>query len=127
MGAPVKAPDFYSWCGKLRILYEHPGNVYIGTLLLAIAVAALVGSVKRLVTAYRHADDYTCSLWFIRGLRCLLIAATTGSWSASFFFNQRWLFIIGLIILCQEMYEGAVISSALRDGAKIEKGGKLFP
>ncbi len=57
----------------------------------------------------------------------MLISLTAGAWSASFFWNQRWLLIIGLVIICQEIYEGAVISSALRDGAKIEKEKKIFP
>jgi hypothetical protein len=55
-----------------------------------------------------------------------LISLTAATWSAAFFFNQKWLFIIGLIIIAQELYEGAVLSAALKIGEKIEKGEKLF-
>ena len=106
----------------MSFLYEHPINLYISISLLVIAVVSIALSIKRFIAAYCHSEEYACSLWFIRGIRFLLISLTAGAWSASFFWNQRWLLIIGLVIICQEIYEGAVISSALRDGAKIEKG-----
>ncbi len=113
-------------CDRMNFLYEPPINLYISFILLVIAVVSIAFSIKRFITAYHHVNEYTCSLWFIRGIRFLLISLTSGAWSASFFLNERWLFIIGLVIICQEIYEGAIISSALRDGAKIEKGSKLF-
>ena len=111
----------------MRFLYEHPLNLYVATFFFVIAVVSLAACIKRLITAYHHAGDYSCSLWFIRGIRFLLISLTAGAWSASFFWNQRWLFIIGLVIICQEIYEGAIISAALRDGAKLEAGRRTFP
>ncbi len=54
----------------------------------------------------------------------MLIALTAGAWAAGFFWKQPWLLIIGLVIICQELYEGAMIGSALRTGAKIERGEK---
>lgn len=111
----------------MNFLYEQPFNVYISCILLMVAVVSICFSIKRFITAIDHADDYSCSLWFVRGIRFLLISLTAGAWSASFYWNQRWLLIIGLVIICQEIYEGAVIGSALRDGAEIEKGNKSFP
>lgn len=110
----------------MRFLYEHPTNLYLSFTLLVIAVTSLGLCVRRFITAYHHAGQYACAIWFIRGIRCLLIALTAGAWSASFFWNQPWLLIIGLVIICQELYEGVIISSALRSGAKIEKGEKII-
>jgi len=40
-----------------------------------------------------------------------------------FFLGARtWLLVIGLVIICQELFEGVVLSSALRRGNAIEKG-----
>ena len=110
----------------MSFLYEHPTNLYLSFILFVIAVTSLGLCVRRFITAYHHSGQYACAMWFIRGIRCLLIALTAGAWSASFFWNQRCLLIIGLVIICQELYEGAIISSALRSGAKIEKGEKII-
>jgi hypothetical protein len=111
----------------VEILYEPPINRILVFLRLGVSGIALWLSLRRFMTAYHHAGQYDCSLWMIRGIRCLLIALTAGAWSASFFWNKGWLFIIGLVIMAQELYEGAVVSSALRRGAKIESGKKNFP
>jgi hypothetical protein len=92
-----------------------------------IACVSIVLSIHRFFRAYQHAGEYDASQWFIRGIRWLLISLTAAAWSASFFFNQKWLFIIGLVIICQELYEGAIIASALRNGAKMEKKEKTHP
>jgi multisubunit Na+/H+ antiporter MnhG subunit len=105
-------------------LYQHPVNLYITAFLLAVAVLSLVLAVRRFLTAYRRASDTTCALWLTRGLRFVLIGLTAGAWAASFYWNQRWLLIIGLVIICQELYEGAMIAAALRKGARIENGEK---
>ncbi|MBI5603429.1 MAG: hypothetical protein HY879_08730 [Deltaproteobacteria bacterium] len=111
----------------MGFLYEPPINQILALLLLGVAGIALWLSLRRFISAYHQAGQYDCSLWIIRAIRCLLIALTAGAWSASFFWNKRWLFIIGLIIIGQELYEGAVVSFALRRGAKIESGEKNFP
>ncbi len=103
-------------------LYEYPINIILSLALLVISDVSLVFCIRRFITAYRHYGKYSCSIWFVRGIRCLLIALTAIAWSANFYLNQRWLFLVGLVIICQELYEGAIISSALRNGAKIEKG-----
>lgn len=110
----------------MSFLYEHPINLYLSLTLFLIAVISLGLCVRRFIAAYHFSGQYACAIWFIRGIRYLLIALTAGAWSASFFWNQRWLLIIGLVIICQELYEGVIISSALRSGAKIEKGEKTI-
>jgi hypothetical protein len=108
-------------------LYEPPLNRILALLLLGGAGIAAWLSLRRFITAYHRAGQYDCSLWIIRAIRCLLIALTAGAWSASFFWNKGWLFIIGLVIMGQELYEEAIVSFALRRGAKIESRGKDFP
>jgi len=52
----------------------------------------------------------------VRGLRGLVISITALAWAASVHWGQEWLFIIGLIILAQELYEMGVITLILRVG-----------
>jgi hypothetical protein len=110
----------------LNALFTPPINQYLSLILLAICIVFLVLCSRRFWNAYRDAGQYDASRWFIRGIRCLLISLTAAAWSAAFFFNQKWLFIIGLIIFTQEMYEGAMLSAALKAGEKIEKKRNVF-
>ena len=107
-------------------LFTPPIYQFLSLILLAICFVSLMLSIRRFMAAYRHAGQYGASRWFIRGIRCLLISLTAAAWSAGFFFHQRWLLIIGLIIIAQELYEGAMLSAALKTGEKIEKGEKPF-
>lgn len=52
----------------------------------------------------------------VRGLRGLVISITALAWAAGVYWGQGWLFIIGLIILAQELYEMGVIALILRGG-----------
>nr|MCU0600973.1 hypothetical protein [Desulfobacterales bacterium] len=97
-------------------LFTQPINQYLSLILLIISIVFLVLCVVRFRAAYRLSGQYGASRWFIRGIRCLLISLTAAAWSAAFFFNQKWLIIIGLIIIAQEMYEGAMLSAALKMG-----------
>ena len=110
----------------LDALFTQPTNQYLALILLTLCVVFMVLCGRRFWTAFRHAGQYGASRWFIRGIRCLLISLTAAAWSAAFFFNQKWLFIIGLIIIAQELYEGAMLSAALKMGEKIERGEKPF-
>ena len=111
----------------MNVFYEPPLNLYLSILLLGMAIGSFLFCIGRFKKSYHHAGEYSSAAWFIRGIRYLLISLTAGVWSASFFWNQRWLFIIGLVIICQELFEGAILSSALREGAKVEEGKKDFP
>ncbi len=108
----------------MSFLYGHPINLYLSFTLSVIAVISLVLCVRRFITAYCHSGQYACAIWFIRGIRSMLITLTAVAWAAGFFWKQPWLLIIGLVIICQELYEGAIIGFALRTGAKIERGEK---
>lgn len=91
------------------------------TLLLAgTAVGAAALSLQRFRRAYRLAGQYGSAVWFVRGIRCLIIALTAAAWAAGIHWGQTWLLIIGLVILGQELYEGFVLSSALREGQRLE-------
>jgi len=106
----------------LDFLYQPPLSLYLTAALSIISTISIVLCVQRFRRAYHDPEEYSCAIWFIKGIRSLLISLTAGAWAASLFWNQRWLFIIGLIIICQELWEGAVLSSILKKGIKIEKG-----
>ena len=101
-------------------MYQPPANYYLSGILILVAVQFGVLGIRRFVTAFRHYGEYTCASWLIKGIRCSLIALTALTWSASLFFQQQWLFIIGLVIIGQELFEGFLLSSAVKDGAELE-------
>ncbi len=105
----------------MDVLFQPPINRLLSGILLGIAGLFFSLSIRRFVFAYRRAGDLSSAQLFVRAIRCLIIALTA-AWSAGFFWNQSWLLIIGLIILCQELYEGAILGAALRTGRQIEKG-----
>lgn len=106
----------------LKLLYSPPINLYISVALLIIAVVSLSFCVRRFITAYNTRGEYVSAQWFIRGIRFLLIGLTAAVWSAGFLWAKTWLLIIGLVIICQELFEGVILSTALRKGNAIEKG-----
>jgi len=99
-----------------------PINLYIATVLLVTAVISFLFCSRRFISAYKSRGEYISALWFIRGIRFLLIGLTAGVWAAGFFWSKTWLLIIGLVIICQELFEGVILSTALRKGNAIEKG-----
>jgi hypothetical protein len=94
----------------------------LAVLLVAVSVWATALCVRRLRTAYRLAGEYACAVWLVRGIRCLIIALTAAAWAAGCYWRQHWLLIVGLVILAQELYEGFVLSAALREGLRHENG-----
>jgi multisubunit Na+/H+ antiporter MnhG subunit len=103
-------------------LFQTPFNHQLAVLLGVIALLAALMGIHRFRKAYTLAGDYRSAIWFVRGIRCLIIALTSAAWAVGFYWQQSWLLIIGLVILAQELYEGFVLSAALRDGYRIETG-----
>ncbi len=106
----------------MNVLFQPPIGTGMAVLLAGVAILAAVLCIQRFRTAYRLAGQYACAIWFVRGIRCLIITLTAAAWAAGFYWQQHWLLIIGLVILAQELYEGFVLSAALRDGLRIENG-----
>lgn len=102
------------------VFFQPPLAIPLSLILASIAISAAVLSVQRFRKAYILAGNYCCAVWFVRGIRCLIIALTTATWSAGVYWGQTWLLIVGLVILAQELYEGFVLSAALRDGQRLE-------
>ncbi len=102
-------------------LFEPPVNRLIAGGLLGLAGLSITLCIRRFVLAYRQVGHLASAQWFVRAIRCLLIALTTAAWAAGFWWNQPWLLIIGLIIICQELYEGAILGAALRTGMRLEQ------
>lgn len=77
-------------------------------------------SIKRFILAYRRAGRLASAQWVVRAMRCLIIAFTAGVWAAGLFWSQAWLLIIGMVIICQELYETAILGVILRRGIRTE-------
>lgn len=106
--------------------FQPPINRLLAGMLLVIAGLFFGLCIRRFGFAYRRTRGLSSARWFVRAIRCLIVALTAAAWSAGFFWSQSWLLIIGLIILCQELFEGAMLGAALRAGMKIEKGESPF-
>ena len=106
----------------MDILFRPPFNMPLTMLAASIALGAGLLSLHRFQKAYRLSGHYCCAVWFVRGIRCLIVALTTAAWAAGLYWEQTWLLIIGLVILAQELYEGFVLSAALREGQRLENG-----
>lgn len=104
----------------MDFLFESPLNRLIAGGLLGTAGLAAILSVRRFLFSYRKAGELSSAQWFVRAIRCLIIALTAGVWAAGFFWNQSWLLIIGLVIICQELYETAILGIILRSGKRNE-------
>jgi hypothetical protein len=102
-------------------IFPPPFTIPLALLLAGVSMAAAGLSVHRFHKAYRLAGHYHCAVWFVRGIRCLIIALTSAAWTAGVYWGQTWLLIIGLVILAQELYEGFVLSAALREGQRLER------
>ena len=88
---------------------------------MVFAVGSLRFSIIRFISAYNTRGEYASSLWLVRGIRFLLIGLTAAAWAAGFYWEQPWLLMIGLVIICQELFEGVILGIALRKGNAIEK------
>ena len=106
----------------MDIFFQPPVGIGLAALLAGMAVLSAAFCIQRFRNAYRLAGQYICAIWFVRGIRCLIIALTAAAWAAGFYWQQSWLLIVGLVILAQELYEGFVLSAALREGLRIENG-----
>ena len=104
----------------MDILFEPPLNRLLAGGLLGLAGLAMILCIRRFIFSYHQAGSLASAQWIVRALRWLLIALTAAAWAAGFFWNQSWLLIIGLIIICQELYEGAILGAALRIGMRFE-------
>ena len=111
----------------MDVLVQTSLNTHLAVLLVGISLLAALLALIRFHKAYRLAGHYRCAIWLVRGIRCLIITLTAAAWAAGFYWQQSWLLIIGLVILAQELYEGFVLSAALRDGYKIETGRSHLP
>lgn len=111
----------------MDFFYQPPLNSYLAIALSAVSIISMAVCILRFRRAYLEKEEYECAAWFIKAIRSLLISLTASAWVASLFWNQTWLFIIGLVIICQELWEGAVLSSILKKGTKLDKGENVFP
>ena len=103
--------------------FTPPVSQMIAGGLLGVAILSGVLCVRRFLRAW-FTNDMVRAHWLLRTLRCLLMALTAAAWAAAFWWNRPWLLIIGLVILGQELYEGAVLGALLRSGRRLEQASK---
>lgn len=111
----------------MSFIYSSPLSSVLSAVLLGLAGFSFTLCVRRFAAAGRCSGEYLCAAYVVRGIRWLLIGLTALAWSADFFWGLGWLFVIGLVIIGQELYECAFLSAALREGIKIERDGEPFP
>lgn len=92
-----------------------PEGPLLFAVLLTTALFALVRSGAAFRSAVRtYATPSQCLLWIVRALRRLVIGLTAAAFAAGVWFDQGWLFAVGLVILLQEMYEMTLLRLIIR-------------
>jgi hypothetical protein len=93
--------------------------------LLALAVVAvIVGAwagargVRLLARGLRRGEDPSASLWVVRGLRGIIVAACMASLAVGTVLGQVWLVVFGALWLAEEIYETGILALILRAGAR---------
>lgn len=93
--------------------------------LLALVFAIISGwSLWRSIKCFRETirtfgEPSDCLLWIIRALRNLIIGLSTGAFAAGFYYAKGWLFIVGLVILAQEMYEMGMLRMIVKQEERL--------
>ncbi len=107
---------------NLQFLFQSPLSDMLAFLLFSVSMITLIKSVRGFRRAYQLRGEYACAIWILRSIRFLLISLALLAWAAGIFWAQTWLLIISLVIIAQEIYEGAVLSQILKMGNEIEEG-----
>jgi hypothetical protein len=83
-------------------------------------MSSALRGLRFLVLAIRKPDHPSGPLRVVRGLRGLIVTLALLAWAIALLYNKMWLFIIGAIVLAQELYEMGFLSLILRSEGKIQ-------
>ncbi len=90
----------------------------VGPLLVdGLAVIAAVfawRAVRHLARSLRDPDHADSSVWLIRGIRALIVAATSVVFAFGLIYESRAMLLIAAVILGEELYETGVVLVVLR-------------
>jgi hypothetical protein len=83
-----------------------------------IVVAAVFGwrAARQVTRALRDSDHDDSSLWLIRGIRALIVAAASLALALGLIYESRATMLIAAVILGEELYETGVLLLILRRG-----------
>jgi hypothetical protein len=81
-----------------------------------VVLAAVFGwrAVRQVTRALRDSDHDDSSVWLIRGIRALIIAAASLAFALGLAYGSRATMLIAAVILGEELYETGVVLLVLR-------------
>lgn len=81
-----------------------------------VVLAAVFGwrAVRQVTRALRDSDHDDSSVWLIRGIRALIIAAACLAFALGISYGSRATMLIAAVILGEELYETGVVLLVLR-------------
>ena len=113
--------DERQWTQVVRMDFiDHsPFKQIVATLLLLLGMSSALRGLRFLIFAIRKPEHPSGPLRVVRGLRGLIVALALFAWAIALLYSKKWLFIIGAIVLAQELYEMGFLSLILRADGKI--------
>ncbi len=82
--------------------------------LVVLAAVFAWRAVRQVARALRDSDHRDSSLWLIRGIRALIIAAASLAFALGIVYGSRATMLIAAVILGEELYETGVVLLVLR-------------
>jgi hypothetical protein len=82
--------------------------------LVVLAAVFAWRAVRQVARALRDSDHRDSSLWLIRGIRALIIAAASLAFALGIVYGSRATMLIAAVILGEELYETGVLLLVLR-------------
>jgi hypothetical protein len=102
----------------MDLLYHHPIQQIAATLLLLFGLSSALWGLHLLFLGIRKPDHLSDPLRVVRGLWAVIVALALVVWSCAILFRKEWLFIVGGIVVAQELYEMGFLSLILRADKK---------
>jgi hypothetical protein len=104
----------------MDFLYASAMNHLAAALFLLFGVSVAVRGLGLLFLGIRKPDHPSGPLRVVHGLRAMIVALALVVWAWALLSRKEWLFIIGAIVLTQELYETGILSLILRAERKAQ-------
>ena len=89
-------------------------HVVLAVVALALALAAFARGARLVARALRDTDDPESSLWLIRGIRGVVLAASAVGLALGLLTSSTGVIVVALVFLAEELYETGVVALVLR-------------
>ncbi len=100
----------------MRLIFEPPTNLFLGAMLVPIALAAGARGAWLFARGLREADHPAGPFSIIRGLRGLTAALGLAALSAGVLLAEKGLLAFGAVFLGEELYETSFLLLILCSG-----------